>query len=110
MRGLLDAGPKRSRSKPEAVLLRAIRAAGLPEPETNARIGRWEADLYWPAQRVVVEVDGYAAHSSPRAFERDRRKAADLEARGLTVRRVSALQVRDDLERTVGRLARALRD
>lgn len=107
-RALLDAGPKRTRSAPERRLLVALRAAGVEEPETNAGVGRWEVDFYWPDRRLVIEVDGYAAHSSPAAFERDRRKDAELGEIGIEVRRFSANQVRDDLDRIVAWARRAL--
>jgi very-short-patch-repair endonuclease len=111
LRSVLDAGrgPQRTRSTPERVLLAALRGANLPEPEVNRRIGPWEVDFYWPEQGLVVEVDGYAAHSSPTAFERDRRKDAELAERGITVRRVSAKQVRNDCEDTVERVRAQLR-
>lgn len=108
LRVMLDDGPVRTRSTPERRLLKLIRATGMPQPLANYRIGPWEADLYWPDHGLVVEVDGYAAHSSPWAFERDRRKNAELEDRGLTVRRVSALQIRDEPDRTVTRIAHKL--
>ncbi|MDX6582933.1 MAG: hypothetical protein QOI10_2117 [Solirubrobacterales bacterium] len=108
LRSLLDGGPKRTRSVPERRLLSKLRATELPEPETNFRIAGWEVDLYWPAHRLVVEVDGYAAHSSPRAFERDRRKDAELAALGLTVRRFSARQVRDRPGAVVAWISQAL--
>lgn len=108
LRALLDAAPRLTRTVPERDLLEAVRAAGLPEPLTNHPIGRWEADLYWPDHGLVVEVDGYSAHSSPRAFERDRRKDADLTATGLTVQRFSANQVRVELEAAVAWIRRAL--
>jgi very-short-patch-repair endonuclease len=106
--GLLDAGPARTRSRPERVLLKAIRATDLPQPLANHRIGPWEADLYWPDHDLVVEVDGYAAHSSPRAFERDRRKDAELRAQGITVQRFSANAVGNDLAAVVAWVASAL--
>ena len=58
----------------------------------------------------MVEIDAYATHSSPRAFERDRRKSAELEDLGLTVRRVSDQQIRDQTVLTVTRIRRALRE
>ena len=108
LRTLLEIGPKRTRSKPERDLLKLIRAAGLPEPLTNHRIGRWELDLYWPEHRLVVEVDAYSTHSSPRAFENDRRKAAELEDAGLTVRRVTRTQIRDHADTAIARITREL--
>ena len=94
---LAGGGPHRTRSTPERALLAAIAAAGLPAPETNLPIGRWEVDFLWRAERLVVEVDAYSTHSSPRAFERDRRKDAELRGRGLTVQRFTAERIREDL-------------
>ncbi|MFI5121887.1 MAG: DUF559 domain-containing protein [Vicinamibacteria bacterium] len=110
VRALIDGDrrPARTRSAPEHQLLMALRAASLPPPEVNARLGPWEVDFLWREHRLVVEVDGYAAHSSPWAFERDRRKGAELEQMGLSLIRVSARQVRDQPRETVARVRRAL--
>jgi very-short-patch-repair endonuclease len=95
LRALLDGDkrPRRTRSVPERKLLSLLRAAGVPEPEVNSRVGRWEVDFHWPEHGLVVEVDAYSTHSSPRAFERDRRKSAELMARGLLVHRVTKRQI-----------------
>ena len=93
---------------PERELLKLIRAAGLPEPEANVRVGGWEVNLLWRAERVIVEVDGYAAHSSPWAFERDRRKTAALQALGYVVLRVTPRQIADHPGRVVGWVEREL--
>jgi very-short-patch-repair endonuclease len=100
--------PKRTRSGPERRLLKLIRDADLPEPETNHRIGTWEVDFYWPDRGLVVEVDAYSTHSSPWAFERDRRKSAALEDLGLTVHRVTKAQIRDEPRNAIARLTRRL--
>ncbi len=94
--------PARTRSHPERLLLSAIRRSDLPEPEVNARIGPWEVDFLWRDLRLVVEVDGYSTHSSPRAFERDRRKDGDLLGRGFIVRRFTANQVRNARTAVIG--------
>jgi very-short-patch-repair endonuclease len=77
----------------------------MPEPAVNVRFGGWEVDLLWCDHRVAVEVDGYSSHSSPRAFERDRRKTAELEDAGLRVLRFSADQVRDEIDVVIDRIA-----
>lgn len=100
LRRILDAEPRRTRSSPERQLLRAIRQAGLPEPETNVKLYGWEVDFLWRVG-LVVEVDGYSTHSSPWAFERDRRKDAELSAAGLRVQRFSAERVRSDLDSVI---------
>jgi very-short-patch-repair endonuclease len=110
LRDLLEGrGPKRTRSPSERKLLRAMRGAGIPEPEANFKIGRWEADFYWPAYRLVVEVDAYSTHSSPWAFERDRRKTADLEDQGLRVRRVTKRRIDEEVAAVVAEIRRLIR-
>ena len=110
LRELLDGerGPARTRSGAERRLLALVRRAGLPEPEVNARVGRWEVDLLWREQGLAVELDVYSTHSSPRAFERDRRKTAELEDRGLAVQRITPLGLRDRPEDALRRIAREL--
>ena len=58
-------------------------------------VAGWEVDFLWRAERLAVEIDGYASHSTPRAFERDHSKALDLQRAGLTLIRLSANQLRD---------------
>ena len=71
-------------------------------------VGRWEVDFLWRDAGLAVEVDAYSTHSSPRAFERDRRKDADLAARGLVVQRFSADRLRDELEYVLAWIAARL--
>ena len=56
--------PSLTRSEAERRLLELIRAARLPAPRTNVRMGRYEVDFLWPEHDLIVEVDGYAFHSS----------------------------------------------
>src|SRR3954467_1644005 len=78
-----------TRSEAERRLLELVRAARLPLPETNVRLGRHEVDFLWRAEGLVVEGDGSAFHSSRRAFERDRRRDAELLTMGLVVVRLT---------------------
>ena len=75
---------------------------------TNAKLGRWEVDAYWPRHRLVVEVDGYAFHSHRRAFERDRAKDRELVLAGLRVLRVTWRQLASGPHAVVATLAAAL--
>ena len=74
------------------------------------RVGGWEVDLLWRDQRLIVEVDGYAAHSSPWAFERDRRKTAALQALGYVVLRVTPRQIADHTDAVIAWIRGALAD
>ncbi|MBV9606663.1 MAG: DUF559 domain-containing protein [Solirubrobacterales bacterium] len=82
-----------SRSKPEKRLLRLIREAGLPTPETNVEFGRFELDFLWPRERLVVELDGYSFHRGPGAFGRDHDKDLAVRAAGLEMLRFTGEHV-----------------
>ena len=56
----------------------------------------------------MVEVDGYRFHSSRTAFERDRRRDADLSARGFRVIRITWRQLVDEPLAVIARVAQAL--
>jgi very-short-patch-repair endonuclease len=99
-----------SRSRNEKRLLRLLRDAGLPLPETNVPFGRFELDFFWPRERLAVELDSYPFHRGPAAFRRDREK--DLLARdaGIELMRFTGDHVVDRsgmvLARIAGELAR----
>lgn len=85
----------RAESPPESMLKLIVTEAGLPVPETQYVIndidGRllYVLDMAWPARRVALEYDGFAAHEERQAAdaERDRR----MLGRGwITVRAVAA--------------------
>lgn len=110
LRQLLADGRGRAltRSEAERRLLDALTARGVSMPETNIKIGRYEVDLLWRVERVVVEVDGYAFHSTRLSFERDRLRDAELQAQGLAVVRVTWRQIVDTPAATVARIVRVL--
>ncbi len=110
LRALLqrEAGPALTRSAAEELLLAIVRAAALPSPETNVRVGAYEVDFLWRTERLVVEVDGYAFHSSLPAFERDHVRDADLDDAGFRVRRVTWRQLTQTPEAVAERIRRAL--
>ncbi len=100
--------PSLTRSEAERRLLDLVRRAHLPHPVTNTRVGRFEVDLLWARERLVVEVDGYAFHGGRQAFERDRERDAELQLAGHRVLRVTWRQITDEPHRVVARLARGL--
>jgi very-short-patch-repair endonuclease len=75
---------------------------------TNVRVGGYEVDALWPAERLIVEVDGFAFHSARSSFESDRKRDAELTAAGYRVIRVTWRQLVEEPEAVVARLARAL--
>lgn len=110
LRRVLDAegGPAFTRSEAEERLLRLTRDAGLPPPEVNVRVLGYEVDFLWRTQRVVVEVDGYAYHSSPQSFVADRRRDAELASAGYRVIRFTWSDVTERALASMVRLAQLL--
>ena len=72
------------------------------------RIARYEVDLLWRDATLVVEIDGYAFHSSRRAFERDRERDAGLVAAGWSVIRITWRQIEREPIAVAATLAAAL--
>jgi very-short-patch-repair endonuclease len=101
-------GPQLTRSRPSARCSELISAAGLPAPRTNVRVAGYEVDLHWPSNNLVVEFDGWAYHSTRAAFERDRRRDADLQLAGQRVLRVTDRMLTRGRDALTARLAVAL--
>jgi very-short-patch-repair endonuclease len=97
-----------SRSDAEKALLRLIRDARLPMPETNVKFGRFEADYVWREQRVIVELDSATYHSGPGVFQRDREKGLVLRGAGFDVLRPTRYHVVHEGARVLVLLAQAL--
>ena len=57
-----------------------------------------ELDFVWPELRFAVEVDGWDGHSERVAFERDRLKIAELQAKGIQVMPVTGRQIEPTAE------------
>lgn len=80
-----EAGPQITQSQAERRFLALVREAGLPAPRTQVRIEGYRVDAVWPAQRLIVELDGLQGHGHRSAFERDCRRDAILVANGWRV-------------------------
>jgi very-short-patch-repair endonuclease len=65
--------------------------------------GRWIVDFYFPEVRMVIEVDG-GYHRSTFQLGWDLFKAAELEAAGLTLVRLTNHEVFGDRERLLAKL------
>ncbi|MEJ7893053.1 MAG: type IV toxin-antitoxin system AbiEi family antitoxin domain-containing protein [Solirubrobacteraceae bacterium] len=94
VREALGEAPSATHSSLEDASLSLLRRAELPQPDANAWIGRRQVDFLWPAERVIVETDGWAAHGRRDSFDRDRERDLDFEARGYRTARVSERNLR----------------
>lgn len=85
-----------TRSPLEDDFLAFAREHRLPRPETNVLLEGLEVDVLYRAARLVVELDGRAAHATTEAFERDRARDRTLAAAGWHVVRLTRRQLRDE--------------
>ncbi len=86
---------QRTRSDAEGRALEVLQDAGLELPRVNTRIAGEEADLAWPAHRVIIEIDGPQYHRFP---EEDARKARAWRRARYSVRRIPSDRVYDEPE------------
>ena len=98
----LTGGFEITRNDLESLFLDLIEKAALPRPQVNAYLlvaGRWiECDCVWRDRRVIVELDGRAAHDTAAAFEQDRVRDRRLSARGWRLARITWRQLHDEPE------------
>lgn len=121
------AAVRREDTKPELLLRRALRRAGLRGYRLHRKDLPGTPDLAWIGRRVAVFVDGAFWHGHPSAFtkgksgefwdqkietnvQRDRRVDAALEADGWKVLRFWDFEVDNDIEACVSRVREALED
>jgi hypothetical protein len=90
---LLRYSPAPTRSELEERFLELCDDHGIPRPETNTLIEGIEVDFVWRDRRLIVEVDGYAFHRSPSAFESDRARDVLLTTKGWRVLRFTWRQI-----------------
>jgi very-short-patch-repair endonuclease len=73
-RALVTAAADRADSAAERLLVQILRRGGVTGWVLGFPFGRWTIDLAFPAQKVAVEVDGWAWHVDAERFRADRRK------------------------------------
>ena len=104
--------PGITRSKLEQRFVEFLRRYSLPRPKLNVamKIGGKDivVDALWLEQRVIVELDGRAAHATAAAFESDRARDAALVAAGYRVVRITWRRLHDDGALVAGELRKIL--
>jgi very-short-patch-repair endonuclease len=106
----LSSGLRVIRSELEELFQDFLLNAGLPLPLTNILIEGMEVDCAWPDARLVVELDGRAAHDTLTAFEDDRARDRRLEAARWRVIRITwrqLVETPDEVEHDLRRLLSA---
>ncbi len=107
-RRLLRAAGDGARSEAERLLVKLLRQAGITGWKTNYPIGKYKADVAFPEQRVVLEADGWAFHSDPEAFAKDRKRQNEIALMGWQVLRFTWLDLTRYPDRVIAEIAAAI--
>jgi very-short-patch-repair endonuclease len=97
-----------TRSTLEDRFLALIERHGLPRPRVGVHIGGYEVDFHWPEARLIVELDGFAAHGTRARFESDRLRDRRLARAGLRTIRLTANAIGYDEDAIAEELAEAV--
>lgn len=99
-----------TRSELEVAFLGLCERSALPLPRLNTKIGRFTVDALFADHRLVIELDGGAAHGRPAAVVQDRNRELYLRERGYRIVRYSWWQVFEEPDRVGADLRRLLAD
>jgi very-short-patch-repair endonuclease len=89
----------------ERKFLGLVRAAGLPQPETQAWVNGYRVDFYWPDLGLVVEADGWRYHRTAGEQATDHRRDQAHTKDGLTTLRFAESQIRYEPRRVTATLS-----
>jgi hypothetical protein len=100
--------PAFTRSGLERRFLALVKRAGLPRPEMNLFVERYELDAYWRDARFAVELDTYDYHGGHSEFEHDRIRQEDLKLAGIEMTRITGVRLEREPAAVAQRLRRLL--
>ncbi|MGO9883482.1 MAG: hypothetical protein ACLPV4_10765, partial [Solirubrobacteraceae bacterium] len=86
---ILDGLGSPTRSEFERGFIQFCAYFGLPIPLINVRFAGHEVDAFFPAERLIVELDGWDYHRDRHSFESDRDRDADTLAAGAATIRIT---------------------
>lgn len=81
---------------------------GLPEPLINSELHGYEVDVYFPNERLIVELDGWPFHRDKSTFESDRDRDATMLMHQIATLRITYDRFDDDPDREAARLHQIL--
>ncbi|PND56376.1 hypothetical protein CRM90_17345 [Mycobacterium sp. ENV421] len=104
---LLDAAGGGARSEAERLIIRLLKRTGITGWRANYPVDGYVIDIAFPAQRVAIEIDGWAFHSDQAAFQNDRVRQNRLALQGWQVLRFTWLDLTQQPDRVVAEIRRA---
>jgi very-short-patch-repair endonuclease len=105
---MLQAASDGARSAAERLLVKLLREAGITGWRTNYPVAGYKVDVAFFKQKVAIEVDGWAFHSDPGAFVKDRNRQNAIALLGWKVLRFTWLDLTEYPQRVVAEIERAI--
>jgi len=107
-RRLLQAASSGARSEAERLLVKLLRTAGITGWTANYPVGPYKIDVAFPELKIAIETDGWAFHSDPDAFRRDRKRQNYLILQGWRVLRFTWLDLVEYPQRVIAEIRAAI--
>jgi very-short-patch-repair endonuclease len=108
-RMLLQAADEGTRSAAERLFAQMLNQAGITGWKPNQMVAGYEVDFLFRDAKLAVEVDGFAFHSDPEAFNRDRKKQNAIALAGYQILRFTWIDLTEYPERVIAEVKRAIR-
>lgn len=108
LRRILGALESGARSEAERLTVALLQDADVDGWIANYTTDGYTADLAFPSQRLIVEIDGFAYHRDAAAFQYDRRRRNDLLAAGWSVLNFTWADLTERPEDLIARIRHAL--
>jgi very-short-patch-repair endonuclease len=108
-RRLLMAAADGARSEAERLLVKLLRDNGITGWKANYPAAGYKIDVAFPAQKIAVETDGWAFHSSQEDFQKDRERQNKLALLGWQVLRFTWLDLTEYPQRVLAEIEAARR-
>jgi very-short-patch-repair endonuclease len=103
-RRLLQVASDRARSEAERLLLKLLRDNGITGWNANYPVGGYKVDVGFPRQKVAIETDGWAFHSSQEDFQKDRERQNKIALLGWQVLRFTWLDLTEYPQRVLAEI------
>jgi very-short-patch-repair endonuclease len=107
-RRLLQAASDGASSEAERLLVKLLRENGITGWKTNYPVGGYKVDVAFPKQKVAIETDGWAFHSSQQDFQNDRERQNKIALLGWQVLRFTWLDLTEYPERVIAEIKFAI--
>lgn len=107
-RRLLQAAGDGARSEAERILVKLLRDENIAGWHANYHLGKYKIDVAFAAAKIAIEIDGWAFHSGPAAFQTDRERQNYIALRGWQVLRFTWLDLTEYPQRVLSVIRMAI--